>query len=344
MKKNQPVNKNNNQSKSNLTLVLALVICLLVLAVLIVCVVQKFTPDDNTDPAIQDDTLYIELPVTKGMGLGEAKELLDMADISYEVISTESKIPNRIENIEYVGKIEGGKTLVEVGTSVKLHANEVGVDKIVYLTFDDGPTQDNTDAILDMLDDYGIKATFFVEGYDVHRFPEKMKETYRRGHLIGCHSYSHQYENIYSSTDDFLSEIEQYEDALKSAIGNEAFHSMPKVLRFPGGTNNYLLGTAEALEYISAIRGEGYGVYDWTALTNDADDRYRLEGESDSEYFVRSLREGLESAKNKQQHLIVLMHDKMTMRDALGDVLDYLVSEGYYFDTIDNCPEYTFVE
>ena len=341
-KKNLPPNNNKDLTMGNKTLVLALVVCLLVLALLVVCVVQKFTPSDK--PAIQDDTIYVELPVVKGMKLERAKELLETADIAYEVVATDSKIPNKIENIEYVGKTENGKVLVEVGTSVKLYSNEVGIDKIIYLTFDDGPTQDNTDAILDMLDEYGIKATFFMEGYDVYRFPEKTKDTYVRGHLVGCHSYSHVYANIYSSTYDFIDEIKQYEDALKTAIGHEAFDSLPKVLRFPGGTNNYLLSESEALKYINATRGVGYKVYDWTALTNDADNRYRIDGESDSEYFVRSVREGLESAKDKGQHLIVLMHDKMTMRDALGDVLDFLVGEGYYFDTIDSCPEYTFVE
>ncbi len=335
----------NVKKSNNAPLVITLVICLIVLAILVLCVVEKFSQKPD-EPVIGDgpQTQYIELAISKGMRLNEVKGVLDALEISYEVIPTGSKRPNLVENIEYVGKAEDGKLFIEIGTAVKLHANEVDADKILYLTFDDGPTRDNTVPILDMLDQYGIKATFFVEGQDVTRFPDRMADTVARGHLVGCHSYSHKYQDIYSSTGVFIDEIGQYEDAMIAAIGEGAFAKMPKTLRFPGGTNNAYISDEEAIEYIGAIRNAGYLIYDWTALTNDADDTYREKGESDLDYFLRSVREGLESAKEKELPLIVLMHDKKAMRDCLADVLEYLVGEGYYFDTIDSCPEYTFAE
>ena len=343
------MNERNHVNKSsNAPLVITLIICLLVLAILAFCVVQKFTSPTTPTPSVpagQDDVKqYIELPIREGMGLAEAKSALEELEISYEIVPTESKRPNRVEEFTYTGKVEDGKNLAEIGTSVQIHANEVGIDKVVYLTFDDGPTQDNTTAILDMLDERGILATFFVEGYDASIYPEKMLDTVNRGHLVGCHSYSHMYSSLYASTEAFLQEIEQYENALIAAIGEEAFMNMAKVFRFPGGTNNAYLTKAEALEFIQTSRGAGYAVYDWTALTNDADNTYRYEGEENLDYYMRSLQSSLESSKQKGLPLIVLMHDKTTMRDCLSDVLDYLVDEGYYFDTIDNCPEYTFVE
>ena len=341
MNDTQNVNKSNNAP-----LVITLVICLIVLAILVLCVVEKFSQKPD-EPVIGDgpEAQYIELAISKGMRLNEVKVILDELEISYEVIPTASKRPNLVENIEYVGKAENGKLFIEIGSAVKLHANEVSADKIMYLTFDDGPTRDNTLPILDMLEEYGIAATFFVEGQDVTRFPDRIAQTVAKGHLVGCHSYSHDIDDlIYSSTGVFIDEIEQYEDAMIAAIGEEAFAKMPKVLRFPGGTNNYQLSDEEAVEYIAAVRGAGYMIYDWTALTNDADNAYRQKGESDLDYFMRSLKSSIESAKENELPLIVLMHDKKAMRDCLADVLEYLVGEGYYFDTIDSCPEYTFVE
>ena len=235
--------------------------------------------------------------------------------------------------------------LVTVGTTVKLYANEVGKDKVVYLTFDDGPTRDNTNDIVFKLQEYGIKASFFVEGRDVELYPSRVEAIFKRGHVIACHSHTHEYASIYSSTDAFISEIEQYEAALEAAlieaIGEENFAQIQikKIIRFPGGTNNSYLTKAEALAYINAVRALGYTVYDWTALTGDA----QLDNR-DPQNLISCLDASLKKAKNDGLDLIVLMHDNVYSNEALDQILTYLVSEGYYFDTIDNCPEYTFVE
>ena len=98
------------------------------------------------------------------------------------------------------------------------------------------------------------------------------------------------------------------------------------------------------MEFITAVRESGYKIYDWTLLINDADDRERLEGESDRDYYFRSLKNGLEAKKDSGKPLILLMHDTYSTKNVLSELLDYLISEGFYFDTIDNCSEYTFVE
>jgi peptidoglycan/xylan/chitin deacetylase (PgdA/CDA1 family) len=273
------------------------------------------------------------------MNVAKAKALLDSMDISYEIIPTTSKTPNRVEKVEHSGKVENGKTLIDADSKVKLYANEVGKDKVVYLTFDDGPTRDNTNDIVFMLEEYGIKASFFVEGRDVERYPDRMEAIFNRGHVIACHSHTHEYSSIYSSTQSFIDEIEQYENALIEALGEESFATIKKIIRFPGGTNNAYLSRAEALEYISAARGLGYTIYDWTALTGDAE----LQDKSPQK-LVAHLDKTLKNAKNKDLDLIILMHDNVYSNEALAEVLDYLVAEGYYFDTIDNCPEYTFIE
>lgn len=337
MNQKAPIRRKSVADKNEtLKLGVILAVCLLVLVVLIVMVAKSFSTTPTTTP---DKSQFIEISDLEGMNLSKAKAMLDEADINYEIIPTSSKAPNKVENFEYVGKIENGKILVTVGTTVKLYANEVGKDKVVYLTFDDGPTRDNTNDIVFKLQEYGIKASFFVEGRDVERYPDRMEAIFNRGHVIACHSHTHEYANIYSSTDAFVSEIEQYEAALIEAIGEENFAQIKKIIRFPGGTNNTYLTKADALVYISAVRNLGYAVYDWTALTGDA----QLDNR-DPQNLISCLDASLKKAKNDGLDLIVLMHDNVYSNEALDQILTYLVSEGYYFDTIDNCPEYTFVE
>lgn len=323
----------SNEQKQTLKLVGILSACVLVLLGISIALFYSLAAPTGAPKA-----QYEELSIYEGMKLSEAKAALDKANIYYEIIPTDSKTPNKVEKIEYLGKAENGKLLIEVGTSVKIHSNEASRDKIIYLTFDDGPTRDNTNDIVFMLEEYGIKASFFVEGRDIERYPDRMEAIFNRGHAIACHSYTHEYSNLYSSTESFIDEIKQYENALIGAIGEDNFAQVKKIIRFPGGTSNAYLTKAEALEYIAAAREIGYAVYDWTALTGDA------EGNSEAQEFIYSLTDTLTKAKGKNQDLIVLLHDKWSTKEALSTILDHLISEGYYFDTIDNCPEYTFVE
>ena len=63
--------------------------------------------------------------------------------------------------------------------------------KVVYLTFDDGPIPEETPWVLDVLDRYGVKATFFMVGDNVRRYPELFEEVKRRGHSYGNHTMHH---------------------------------------------------------------------------------------------------------------------------------------------------------
>ena len=326
----------SNEQKETLRLIAILTACVIaLLAVSLALFYSLDTPVSGGEPK------YIDVDNIEGMNVNEAVKILKNAEITYEIISTDSKIPNLVEKLEFEGfKLsDTGRLRIRIGTSVKIYANVVEQNKIVYLTFDDGPTLNNTDSILEALNARGIKATFFVQGWNVDRYPEKIVATVNGGHIVGCHSYSHEIVEIYSSTDAFIAEVERYENAMKSAIGEEKFAAMSKVIRFPGGTTtNSMLSYSDAKIYLAAVRDKGYKSYDWTALTGDA------EGKETAAEFIDYMKGGLASAKENNKPLIVLLHDKWSTKDAINDILDYLVSEGYYFDTIDNCPEYTFAE
>lgn len=326
----------SKEQKETLLLVAILTACVLALLAMSLALFYSIeAPASNPDPK------YVDIDNIEGMNINDAKAILEKAEITYEIVPTDSKTPNRVEKLEFMGVTlsDTGRLRIKIGTSVKVYANVVEQNKIIYLTFDDGPTRDNTLSILDKLDAKGIKATFFVQGKNVANYPDRIVATVERGHLVGCHSYSHEIDEIYSSTNAFLAEIDQYEGAMKTALGEEKFASMSKVLRFPGGTTtNSVLSYSDAKEYLAAVRQKNYKVYDWTALTGDA------EGYSTSEEFIEYLSTTLTSSKEQNKPIIVLMHDKWSTNEELDKILDFLISEGYYFDTIDNCPEYTFAE
>ncbi len=194
--------------------------------------------------------------------------------------------------------------------------------KFAYLTFDDGPSATVTPAILDILDEYNIKATFFVVGTMVEKYPEIVKEVYDRGHSIGNHSYSHNYKNIYRSSKNFMADIDRADILLKNVLG-EDFET--KLLRFPGGS----FGKNKA-PMVKTAEKSGYIVYDWNALNGDA------EGLNlSNSYLIRRLKETTRNKKNA----IILMHDldsKVGTLETLRNNIDYLISQDFHFRVLED--------
>ncbi len=135
-----------------------------------------------------------------------------------------------------------------------------GVKK-VYLTFDDGPSL-YTDEILDILAEYDVKATFFVNGH------EGMEAEYLRisleGHSLGMHSYSHEYSKVYSDLDGFADDLHQIRELIKDITGEEC-----SLYRFPGGSSNavHRMPMAECIDYLDAKR---IRYFDWNVSGGDA--------------------------------------------------------------------------
>lgn len=136
--------------------------------------------------------------------------------------------------------------------------------KTMYLTFDDGPTAENTDVVLDILKEHNIKATFFLVGESVERYPEVAKRIAQEGHTIGIHCYNHDYKKLYQSVDSYVEDFEKAREVVKNATGVEV-----KLFRFPGGSiNAYNKGVYENI--IDEMTGRGYIYFDWNASLEDA--------------------------------------------------------------------------
>lgn len=186
-----------------------------------------------------------------------------------------------------------------------------GVRQKVYLTFDDGPSQ-NTAKILDILKEKGIKATFFVIGNE----DENAKELYQRivaeGHTLGMHSYSHKYSVIYNSLEAFQDDFNQLRTYLTEITGVE-----PTIMRFPGGSSNQV-SNIDMKEFIRYLNQEEIRYYDWNVASGDA---------TSQAYTTEELIENVIRDVEKYDTSIVLMHDsstKGTTVEALGPMIDQL--------------------
>ena len=124
----------------------------------------------------------------------------------------------------------------------------------VYLTFDDGPSI-YTDEILDILDRYHVKATFFVVGKDGSEAEAALQRIVEDGHTLGMHSYSHKYKELYESLDSFTEDFARIRDDIYQATGVESVY-----YRFPGGSSNTVSNIDMHLLIIWTVRA-------WNILT-----------------------------------------------------------------------------
>lgn len=200
-----------------------------------------------------------------------------------------------------------------------VHADEV---KEVYLTFDDGPSH-NTPQVLDILDKYNVKATFFVTGENA-RYQSYIRTAYLKGHAIGAHSYTHKY-SIYQSEETYFENLGNIEKIIKEQTGRTS-----KLIRFPGGSSNtisrhYSQGIMAKVAQV--VEKKGYKYYDWNVSSNDATRR-----------SVNPARI-IESSKSRLPRVCVLMHDtatKTTTVQALPAIIEYYQTNGYTFKTLEH--------
>jgi len=136
--------------------------------------------------------------------------------------------------------------------------------KDLYLTFDDGPSPGFTLPLLDVLDRYQIKATFFVCRT---KHPELIKEIYDRGHVIGIHSVTHDYRQIYASEEAFLEDMYTMQDFIYECTGVR-----PMLLRFPGGSSNTISNFNPGImsRLAKLVEEKGFRYFDWNASTEDS--------------------------------------------------------------------------
>lgn len=192
-------------------------------------------------------------------------------------------------------------------------------DNMVYLTFDDGPS-DNTLEILQILDKYNIKATFFVTGNAGEKGKAILKEIVDCGHSIGIHTYSHDFNTIYVNMNSFLEDFNNIFNYVYEATGVK-----PNIVRFAGGSIN----TYNRFMYqqmCAEVMRRGFVYYDWNVSGEDA----CLDANWTSIY--NNVTKGM---KDKER-AIILLHDKYNTVLTVEDIIIYIKNKGYSFDRLDH--------
>ena len=190
---------------------------------------------------------------------------------------------------------------------------------VAYLTFDDGPSE-YTEDILDILDYYNVKATFFVM---YHKdMADKYKAIVDRGHTIALHTYTHDYKKVYRSETAFFNEINRIQTYVYRVTGKRS-----RILRFPGGSSNtvsrhYCEGIMDTLK--KSVPARGFVYHDWNVDSCDAE-AYNMAPEK--------LLANVQKSLTKYRKPDILMHDagasKRTTVEALPMIIEYIYSKGY---------------
>ena len=207
-----------------------------------------------------------------------------------------------------------GETASDTETEART-GTEAGITAAhkVYLTFDDGPSI-YTDQILDILDDYDVKATFFVVGKETETAAEAMKEIVARGHTLGMHSYSHKYTEVYASMESFEEDFTKIHDLLYDVTGVES-----TVYRFPGGSSN-TISRIDMSDFADYLDTQGVRFFDWNISSGDGG-RVLLS--------VDELVENVTSHIEQRETAIILMHDsadKPTTVEALPTIIENILA------------------
>lgn len=227
-------------------------------------------------------------------------------------------------SIDSFGNVATAKRTVQI-TGIRQPDVVKPDGKVIYLTFDDGPSK-YTPELLKILAKYNVKATFFVVKTD--RL-DLLDDIAAGGHSIGIHSKTHRYDKIYASEENFFDDLYAMQDIIYQHTGMK-----PTIMRFPGGSSNrvskkYNLGIMTRL--IQAVQAQGFQFFDWNVNSGDADTATTA-----NEVF-ENVKKGV---KNKQ-YSVVLQHDTQDFSiDAVERIITWGLSNGYSFLPLEpNSPE-----
>ncbi|MBQ4166341.1 MAG: polysaccharide deacetylase [Oscillospiraceae bacterium] len=252
----------------------------------------------------------------------DAPDELDKPDVTDDPVSSPEETTES-SDVPVSDPVSEYETLY-ADMKVPVPAEYTRDDNVVYLTFDDGPSR-NTRSVLNYLDQFGIKATFFVVPQRTEECYKYMKDIVDRGHSIGVHSKTHDYKTIYASVEDYLKDFYEAWQMIYEATGVKT-----QIFRFPGGSlNDYNGKTRDAI--IEEMTRRGFRYYDWNVDSNDSSDATWTE-----------MYNSIPSDVAKYYRSFVLMHDsahRVNTVYVLEDVIEVLIEEGYKFDKINNDTE-----
>ncbi len=242
--------------------------------------------------------------------LPEPREDADISETRLQAEETDLTATEQIIDDAAIEALENQLVWEDVAGGVEPWDSSSGIRR-VYLTFDDGPSA-YTDDILDILDAYGVKATFFVVGKK--GYTEQYQRIVEEGHTLGMHSYSHKYQEIYSSVDAYRQDMDKLHDYLYELTGVDC-----KIVRFPGGSSNKKTSRVNMQEFIRYLDEVGIQYYDWNVSSGDAA-AMPISAEQIADNVLKHV--------DRYNTVIVLMHDaagKKSTVEALPTIIESIL-------------------
>ncbi|KXG75470.1 polysaccharide deacetylase family protein [Thermotalea metallivorans] len=191
--------------------------------------------------------------------------------------------------------------------------------KIAYITFDDGPSI-YTEKLLQILNQYNAKATFFMLSDRIKNYPEIVQRVINEGNTVGLHGVTHDVKKIYKSPSILVSEMDACNRSLQTVTGMRT-----NLIRVPYGSKPYM-----TQKYREAVVNAGYKMWDWNVDSQDS-----LADYVSPLMIVENVKEQV----GRRSVPIILLHERQCTVEALPHILDYLKKEGYIFIPIDSRQE-----
>lgn len=286
------------------------------------------TSNGNTE-----NVVYLRTAVVIGALILVAVLLISTIALTIMSISLKSQVNSQTENISAMEDMIDGKNplsnyefgeLSYQSLYPNLYANApkefVEREKTVFLTFDDGPST-ITSEILDILKSEEVAATFFVVGNENEESKALMKRIVDEGHKIAVHTYSHDYDKVYTSVESYLEDFDKVYNLIYEATGVRT-----DIFRFLGGSVN-VHNVTNNVEISAELLRRGFVYYDWNVSSGDASQGATKESVIES------------ATSSEEDRIILFMHDsesKTYTAAALPDIIKHYKNAGYNFASLEN--------
>lgn len=256
--------------------------------------------------------------------------LITLALPTIQVTSAEKELPPAIGSMPDTESATANKPEYDTFTVSERQKNNLSTalpvtepyygTKVVYLTFDDGPDPENTPLILDILKENNVKATFFVLGTEVMKYPDILKRIYEEGHAIGNHSYNHIYRELYQSEHTYIEQLHRNDDIIKNVI-----HVRPHISRAPGGSAGSFTPA-----YWNLLKQQGYIEVGWNISSGDA-------SSAKADQILANIIQQTQKNNFLWSHAILLMHDGKGHKEtvmALPQIIQFYKDNGFEFQFV----------
>lgn len=260
--------------------------------------------------------------------LKQEQDRLQKVSEDYESqVSALNSTISELESINEQYSVKNGELESIISQNgVKGQLNEE--EKVVFLTFDDGPSE-LTPQFLEVLNSYGVHATFFVTYQP--QFEATYKQIAENGNSIQIHTATHDYDSIYKSVDAYVADFNQAYDYVCSVIDKK-----PVCYRFPGGsTNSY--GKSIVRDIARTMEEKGFQFVDWNVSVGDGSAKATKE----------SMVQKIMAESGGKKHIVMLAHDSGTKSEtlaALPQIIEYYKENGYTFKVIDEYTDMSFAQ